>query len=439
MSRLNQYISLESHSAGGALNAVELERSFNEIALESTEIENMQSDIMDLENIALGLESLAESVSATLADGGLDTTGGVLLQHAAQAYAGRLGMTTPLTPSQESFGSSGERMVSTQISTESLKETAVKIWDAIVQAVKDGIKKIKEWIRKIMDSLPGIKKAAEALKEKAENVEGSKKENKLKIGKAGNALAVGKTVASLDTITTSVKTLTTMTFGELHVGALKTAGMIASLDKIEKDTKTDDAETAMESFQDKNSLFDKDINAEHGKKFTGSFWKATSPNAYPGNMLLGKQKEVIPASGLEKVEALAKSYKLSFVNVAGKSDMLDSDAEIDAPDSGDVMKACDTIIDICDTMSEFGKQYDKIEKAKEACLKAGGQISKELDKNSEITGDTAKLGKAMARANQKAATTLLDQPFTAVNGYAISTMRAVLAVGDKAIANYKKD
>ena len=147
------------------------------------ELDLIAAQIEVCENAAMGLEALALSVEATKADGGLTESMSAIMAAGADGILSNFN-TTFATPSQESFGEAGGRMAGTEISVESLNESAKRVWKKIKEFVAKWVKKAEEFIAQHIKGAGRLNKAAKSLSKKASEKDGKLDEKKLEITKS---------------------------------------------------------------------------------------------------------------------------------------------------------------------------------------------------------------------------------------------------------------
>ena len=159
------------------------------------EIEGLHEATDELEAAQEEVGDLIVATESYLERGGLTKDAAFFANIALKNATKRVFLDAAM-PSMESFaGSSADRMDMTVVSLEGFKETAQKIWKAIVETIKGVIAKVTTWFKKLFDANA---KDAEALKEtieavtKAEKAELELGEDAAKYALIGLADAKGK-------------------------------------------------------------------------------------------------------------------------------------------------------------------------------------------------------------------------------------------------------
>lgn len=131
------------------------------------EIEGLHEATDELEAAQEEVGDLIVATESYLERGGLTKDAAFFANIALKNATKRVFLDAAM-PSMESFaGSSADRMDMTVVSLEGFKETAQKIWKAIVETVKGVIAKVTAWFKKLFDANA---KDAAALKETVEAV-----------------------------------------------------------------------------------------------------------------------------------------------------------------------------------------------------------------------------------------------------------------------------
>lgn len=120
---------------------------------------------------ALSLESIASSLVATKAEGGLNTQGVVMTQQAVDAALKPIGASLTL-PAMESFQVEHGRMSATDYTIESIGETARKVWEAIKKFVLKWMNKIVSLVQATKAKAGRLEKAANQLAKEAKRLAG---------------------------------------------------------------------------------------------------------------------------------------------------------------------------------------------------------------------------------------------------------------------------
>lgn len=145
------------------------------------------------------LESIAISLGAAAAAGGLDKHSAHAVGKSLDGMYKRVGMVGKLVkpmPALESFGGTNTRVGATTLALEALEINIKKLWESIIA----GIKRAGEWIvnfySKIVGGSSHLKANAEVLSKKAKATSGEPASKELDNEKLGKALHVGGAVSS---------------------------------------------------------------------------------------------------------------------------------------------------------------------------------------------------------------------------------------------------
>lgn len=147
--------------------------------LEGTEVvednEVLTGQIDEATDVAESLNEYEEAMESIIAQGGLDRNGARLLNMGLESLQARVGVVLEkqAMPSLESFGGSGSRIEASKYALEGIKETAKKVWDAIIAGINKVIDAIKNVWKYMTDGNVRMKARAEKLLKAAEGTKGT--------------------------------------------------------------------------------------------------------------------------------------------------------------------------------------------------------------------------------------------------------------------------
>lgn len=206
------------------------------------EIEGLHEATDELEAAQEEVGDLIVATESYLERGGLTKDAAFFANIALKNTTKRVFLDAAM-PSMESFaGSSADRMDMTVVSLEGFKETAQKIWKAIVETIRNIFTKAQVFIRKLMDA---DKKDAEALRETIKSVSDAKGKTEFDMGEQAKKLVVyglvdgkgkwaesGKEVSlkAGDVLESTIAHTTTM--AELQEAGIKLATFDGKIDEL---------------------------------------------------------------------------------------------------------------------------------------------------------------------------------------------------------------
>lgn len=148
----------------------------------------------ELEDAAEGLEALRASMESSLAAGGLTKEAARFANIAANSYTKRLGLSSSIMPSMESFGAS-DRLEATKISMEGIGETLKKIWEAIKSLAQRVWNAIVNFFKSIFGAAERLERRAKALDKLAGKLTGDAKKSKITVSaRLASRIALGDKV-----------------------------------------------------------------------------------------------------------------------------------------------------------------------------------------------------------------------------------------------------
>lgn len=198
-------------------NAESLETDLIEVAELSAEGDDDQADTDEATEVATALESIAEALGISAANGGMDKHSAYAVGVAVDHLYSRVGIARKSMPAMETFALSvSSRTSSTQIAMEDIKEQAKKIWEAILAQLAKAIEWAIAFFNSVFDAGTKLQARAKALVAKAEALTGEAKEKSFENERLVKALHVAGTTtgvaAGIDTINELAKKI----FGDTH-------------------------------------------------------------------------------------------------------------------------------------------------------------------------------------------------------------------------------
>ena len=175
-------------------NAESLETDLIEVTEEAAAQSDEAAQTEEAGEVVEALESIAEAMKLSAANGGLDKHAAHAIGIATEHMYQRVGLKTSSMPALESFGGTSSRVGATKLAMEDIKEQAKKIWAAIVAAFKRAIQWAIDFYNKIFGAWEKLEKRADALATKADGVTGTAKEKTFENERLAGALNIGGTV-----------------------------------------------------------------------------------------------------------------------------------------------------------------------------------------------------------------------------------------------------
>jgi hypothetical protein len=337
-----------------------------EIAEGAGEIEGDVAAIEDAETDAETLGNVQDVMADSVETGeGLSPEAADMANVVVESICTRLGISTKIMPSMESFGSTNSRKASTMLAMEGVGDAIVRVWQAIKEAIISLWKKIVEFVKKIFDSNLGLEKAAKDLKAKVSKITGIPETEKFEDSGICNAFgAEDVKVANVEAVLAQHKLFCERS-GNLEA-AIKGC--------VDGATKSNDQSTVAEALVKLSAFFGPGIKLDDKEEETilnddkflvgGECIKVTTLNKPPvGDDQAG---EIVFSYAFAKSEKAAKNGK--SVVILSKKDM---------------EKVCDDVIGLA---KENGKLVANIEKANTQVTALGKAIDKvinELEKGVE--------------------------------------------------------
>lgn len=412
-----------------------------ELGLEALELENEHEIAEQVSNVIGSLESLAVEAEASIAEGGLDRFAGGLLQVAAEAQLGRVGIGAEgVVASVESFGGSGTRTEATTVSVESIKDAAKNLWAWLVKKYKEIREKVLKWFKKVFSGAAQLKARAEKVAKRAVDSKSTLKddaEDAIEIGGAAKYLSTGVAgkveVAKLADNLGNLKKVANAIFQD-HGASIKAAA--------------DDVTTLLE----KANGVDKDGWEKGGAKdaiFEGiRSFKAnelTADSAYTsGGELLGARDLTGPKSSDLNFSDLGQA-KTSFDKITlkfevakgadGKAIDFDEDATFKPLEPSKVKDIAEDVVIMAEAVIAYESRYYKFQKDLEKMEKGAEKLAKSIDKASPNTEGAA--ANKVCGAAYECVMRMNSNPGTQFTAAIMGSGKAALDVCDKSLAQYE--
>ena len=142
--------------------AESLESDLVEVTGLDKDVEALVADGDELESDTDTIDALTDNVEASLEEDGMDETAARATDIAAEAFSIKWGIRRQ-TIGAEAFGNADSRRQATMIAAESLKDTAVNMWETFVKWIKEMIAKAKDLLLKLTNAGKSMKKRATKL------------------------------------------------------------------------------------------------------------------------------------------------------------------------------------------------------------------------------------------------------------------------------------
>lgn len=157
-------------------NAESLETDMLEVSESAAEQGEEDAQVEEAAEVVEALESIAECLKVSAANGGLDRHSAAAIGVATQYMYSRVGIKSKSMPAMESFGGTSSRVGATQLAMEDIKDKAKEIWASIVAAFKRMLAWVTDHFNKIFGSAEKLQKRAQAVVKMAEDKNGKKAE-----------------------------------------------------------------------------------------------------------------------------------------------------------------------------------------------------------------------------------------------------------------------
>jgi hypothetical protein len=404
------------------------------VAAAAAEVAQTEEVIEDVTEAAESLEAIAIDMQALVAEGGMTPATAKAYHSAVQAHVGQFGFeSADIMPNLAAFGSTSGRVNATVASVEGIGQVVKDMWEAIKTQLKKLWASLKNWYLKVLDAAPRIKKHAEALKKKAEETTGKAENAKidLSIAKAvhKNGTVTGFNKAQVDEVAVIAKAVLGAPIAAIATDVAASLG----------DVKADAASAAKVSTaageglrKVKAAITQASVTVADAEKRYGAGAAAHSTAELPGGVVVAvvSVKADAPASAMTRA-----GLRLDIPGDKKKD--VESSASFQTLSPGDAGGICDSVIEICDAIMDFKKEWDARDKAMAELEKSGDKVIKELEKGTEAAGVKKPVTDAVRGASSFVKNTKADA--TKLIGYFLDVSRASLTYVEKSLSQYKKD
>lgn len=381
----------------------------------AADIEAATTDTEESLEIAEALESIAEDLKVSMANGGLDRYAASAIDRSVKYMYGRLGINKQAMPSMESFGGVSNRIESTRLAMENIKEGLKKAWEAVVAAFEKIMQWAKDFYTKVFQSFDKLQARAEEFAKKAGELKGDAKEKEIENDRIAKALSLG---------------------GKFDVNALvENTGILTQANIISnKNANINSAKAWISDIQSSidDAEFTSKLKAEPINEALPGFNKISNPEtegfSKPKEGLFLYRSEELPGNKaiLYRWVDSTKSGEEAAKLFGGKdgigSNLGDfnpkqaelKDTKLPVLTSEQVGKLTAKVIEICKAASNYKKNLPEVEAEKKKMIAAAKRLS---------TGDT---DTKIARGIASAIASNIDQPAAAINIYLLNTCKVML-------------
>lgn len=391
----------------------------------SAELTLQYSAIDELEEMTGGLEALADFVGTQAEKGGLDSQAASLVAMCANAHLAPAGATIDaVMPGNESFEDEAGRGLATTAGLEAIGDTIKKVWETIMNFLKDLKKKIMNFYDQNF-SLAGRVNSNAASLAKAE-LKGEPKEKTVTIGAAVGNMMIDEKVVGVDAIKLPIFNMKgTEAAVKSYASAL--AGLASKLT----------AETLTEIEQAHVEILEKAIDAYDAKE------SVSNDDRFEKGLTILRSKEMPGGKAVfcvkpdDAIEGKAINELLPKLLPVDPKAKVDTKAELEALDAAG-------ITDLAKAVEALSKGYldtvkaerDVADSINEVMVKTGNDLSKALDKADKGAVEKVK-GKYQLR-NIRAVASGLTRPATQVRQDGMQVLSALLKYAQASKSNLEE-
>lgn len=402
--------SLEAGAGGedGSQEALVSMQAAEEAELAQQNVDELDAGIEAGVEGTVALENLRLTLRAANENGGMDRFGAMMAkQHADFILQKFLKSPTGITmPSNESFGGAGSRVGAGVLTMEGIKDSAKRIWDAIVKFLKKMKDKVMEWVHKLFGAGEGLVKRAKAVAARAEKTKSNGKSKPIDDSSLFNKLAVDGAVdvAKYKAAITHVKAITDKMVTD---SAIINKAIKKSIEDMEKLT----AASVLADVSSIKSAFENAIKSAVGG--------AAANEQLPGNV---KFRVMALATATAPAVPFGAPHNGKPESSSGKVPVLDIDGI--GMICGQVEAIGKTLIETRSSAKDSEEAYKNLEKFAAEQTKQG---------NVDDGAADAKGAHAATIALFKSMSGNIDGPIKALAGYCLKTGRLALDYCDASL------
>lgn len=411
--------------------SAELSDDVAEVADTAAEGEADQAEVEEATDVAEALESIADAVGVAAQNGGLNQHAARAIGIAVQHMYDRVGITSRAMPALESFGSNSQRLSSTQLAMEDIREQAGRIWQAIIDAIKKAYKWAEDLFLKVFGSAEKLAKRAEALQNKAEGITGTAKNKDFENGNLVKRLCINGTVTTAGTVAAVAKIETTAktSFELAKSFSEKTGADIVEGMQDEAKVKTFATEFKLEPLH--GSLAKVSTPESEGFQVPQDNLSLFRSDELPGGMALVARSPEGELKGEAAITAM-RFYGSKVEAFKGSKTKAPTATKVPTLATADMLKICKSVKDLADELKAFRNQQSKIKEIK----KKFEEAVKKAEKSSNSDEADVKAGyKAVAKVAGQYPR-LADQPAASFSVYALNAAKAALDYVDASTKQY---
>ena len=423
----NRVLSLEEE----AVEVAEMAEIGNEITEDNNGQERAADTVQGLENLEAVVTNIEETTPAEAA---------LVDQAVDMATTGTQIDADDIAPSMESYV--GKRMA-----IESIRDSAARIWNSIMEMLKRIWERVETFFYKAFGVLPSIRRRLESLEDAIDAARSKSIENKKVTVTSGvTYLSIDyKPVKKGSELLSAVKELnkTASYVFKDGVEAFAKAGediatAISDFDVAKKDESVKKAIEALKSMGDK-------LNKLPGNSGTGG---DSSHHVKYGSQLLGNQR--LAAVTAKRSDEAGELGTLDIMRRAGvkweksrdKAGQATGSFEFETMSTSEAASLVKELVALVDVLEDYkrGSAWKDVAKARTNLEKASTKAAVELDKvkGSSEADERAALPyyRALVRLNQSYVG-WTSTPATQLMSHSVNTINAVISVIKKSLAQYK--
>jgi hypothetical protein len=411
-------------------HAENLETGLIEVNDAETAIDEHDDSVEEAVEVAEALESIAEALTTSVSNGGMDKYSAQVVGIALDHMYRRVGITTAAMPALESFGGTSSRISATQLALEDVQENLKKVWDAIVASIKAAIAWVVDFFSKVWVGAERLKKRAEEVKKRVEAAKGEPKEKEVKSASLVKSLQIeGKAPAKLGD---ELKEFADLVKSTYSLSSNVAEGFTAASSKVVMDVLVDGFSVPPTKVEPNNLYTKMDDPASIGYEKIDGLKLYRSKEMFGGKAIVAYVND-IELTGQSGIDVAVKiSAKISNFDAKAEATKVEVLPVLTLDDAGKVVAA---VTEVATATEEYRKERNKVD---EAFKKFSGEIEEFAKKASGTDEKNVKEAAASIKKLASAATKIVNSLSVSASSYAVNTGKHLLDYVEQSLKVYSE-
>lgn len=415
-------------------NAESLETELLEVQEVEAEGVEQEAQVEEAIEVSEALDEYQEALESIGKQGGLDRNGAMILQIGLEQLCARVGIepTAMAFPSMESFGGATSRIHSTKVAMESVKETAKKVWEAIIAGIKRAGEWLKNFWKTLTDSNHRLKARADKVKAAAASVKGEAQGELENTSLADKLHRNGKVEKNFGHDFNEFTKFCETMAGKVVPGVVKHAEVVVDL--TVKGLSTNDGEIAFKASDIKSAYSGLQLTASDEEVPEGV--EALKSQQLPGGKALLVQLPTVDGNSGAQAFAKSKTSVGLFKPATAKA----TNNKMPVLTVNEITGIADNVVKVSSAIESLRKleaEFDKFVKRMHAGAIAAQKENEHKAANEGKEPNRVKMPMIAAKAIFTSLTTRVINLPANFGSYALSTSKAAMDYSELSLKAYK--